>query len=152
MGSPVFVAQGVPRIAPVHSKPNRNSVSVSWYGSALGRYVATATSAGARMLQICLVEPGRGRAMGNDQAFRGHDGALGLNLDEVRALASRQLSASLVVAVVVLAAGALVALRASHEDSAGIAQRSFAAVQQPTFVMRQTQHVAGLVRHGFELP
>jgi hypothetical protein len=90
--------------------------------------------------------------MGNDQAVRGHDGAFGLDLGEVQASAGRQLSASLIVAVVVLATAALVAVGPSHEDSAGIAQHSFAAVQQATFVTQQTQRVAGLVRPEFELP
>jgi hypothetical protein len=76
----------------------------------------------------------------------------GLDLDDVQASAGRQLVASLVVAIVVVAAAALVALRPSHTDSAGVSQHRFAAVQQPTFVSQPTQRVAGLVRHGIELP
>jgi hypothetical protein len=90
--------------------------------------------------------------MNNNQTFDEHNAAFGLDLDEVRQTASRQLLASLVVAVLVLASAALMAVRPSHEDSAGVAQQRFTAVQQPTLVTQQTKRVAGLVRHGIELP
>jgi hypothetical protein len=90
--------------------------------------------------------------MNKNQTFDGNNTAFGLDLDEVRQTASRQLLASLVVGVLVLASAALMAVRPSHQDSAGVAQQRFTAVQQPMFVTQQTQRVAGLARHGMELP
>jgi hypothetical protein len=92
------------------------------------------------------------KVMGDNQVFDGTDSAFGLDLGEVQALAGRQLLASFVVAVIVVAAATLISFRPSHTDSAGLTFRSFAGAQQPTFVTQQTQRVAGLVRHEIELP
>jgi hypothetical protein len=73
----------------------------------------------------------------------------GLDLDKVQSSAGRQLLASLVVGVIIIAVAGLIALRPVHHDSAGLALHRFASVQGPTFV---TQHVAGRIRHEIELP
>jgi hypothetical protein len=65
--------------------------------------------------------------MNNNQTFDEHNAAFGLDLDEVRQTASRQLLASLVVAVLVLASAALMPVGPSHQDSAGVAQQRFTA-------------------------
>jgi hypothetical protein len=93
-----------------------------------------------------------GKVMGDNQVFDGADSAFGLDLGEVQASAGRQLLASFVVTVIVVSTATLISFRPSHADSAGLTFRSIAGVQQPTFVTQRTQRVAGLVRHGTELP
>jgi hypothetical protein len=93
-----------------------------------------------------------GQAVTDFNIFGANQAASGLDLDDVQASAGRQLVASLVVAIVVLAAAALMALCPTHTDLADVSQHRFAAVQQPVFVSQSTQRVAGLVRHEIELP
>jgi hypothetical protein len=51
-------------------------------------------------------------------------------------------SRKVVLPFIVVAAATLISFRPSQADSAGLTFRSFAGVQQPTFVTQQTQRVA----------
>jgi len=76
----------------------------------------------------------------------------GLSGTEVQSVARRQLIASIIVAIVIAAAAGLIALRPAYHDAASVGPHRFAGAQQPSFATPPAQRVAGLRRHGIELP
>jgi hypothetical protein len=109
--------------------------------------VVNATSFDSGLFHKSSTDRGRAEQEMDNQVFDESHSA-GLDLDKVQSSAGRQLLASLVVGVIIIAVAGLIALRPVHHDSAGLALQ-VASVQGPTFV---TQHVAGRIRHEIELP
>lgn len=75
---------------------------------------------------------------------------LGLTVGEMRGVARRQLAASLVVGVLVLAVGAVLALRPGHFDERSY-RSAHSRVQQPAFVA-PSDHVIAATKHRIETP
>lgn len=93
-------------------------------------------------------------------ALRLHSGAqsadnlingLGLSVDEVRAVARRQLAGSVAAACLIVAAATLAALRPVHHEALYAASHSFPVAQQPAFAT-PPHHRLAAVKGGAEVP
>jgi hypothetical protein len=93
------------------------------------------------------IATGRAESLPDEDVIHG----VGISVGAMRSVARRQLSGSVVVAVLVVAVTGLTAVRFDHREVAYLTAHRFPSVQQPIFV-KPTDRVTAAINHKTEVP